>query len=138
MKHTLTLILCTVLAAPGCATALAQRTAAQATQPGRTASDVALMAGYIRQLPVGSKIRVTLESGRTFRATLMKHDSDPIVVQRRTRVPEPPFEIAVREILALELDTQTGSTARNVAAGAAAATGVTLGVLLLLAAIFSD
>ena len=38
----------------------------------------------------------------------------------------------------MELDTPNGSVGRNIAVGAAAAAGVTLGVLVLLAAIFSD
>jgi hypothetical protein len=138
MMRAVAVVLCLVLCAPGCAASRAHRSGGPPPQPGRAATDVDLMAGYIRQLPVGSKIRVTLASGRTVRATLMKHDVDPIVVQRRTRVPEPPFEIPVREILALELETQNGSPARTIAAGAAAAAGVTLGVLLILAAIFSD
>ena len=138
MGRAIALCLCVVLAAPGCGATLAQQRVASPAQNRRPDSEVALMADYIRQLPIGAKVRVTLDSGRSIRGTLMRHDSDPIVVQRRTRVPEPPIEIGVREILALELDTQNGTSARNVAAGAAAAAGVTLGVLLLLAAIFSD
>ena len=72
------------------------------------------------------------------RATLMKHDSDPIVVQRRTRMPEPPLEIPVRDIVALELDVANGSLGRNVAIVAATAAGATLGVLMVLAAVFAD
>jgi hypothetical protein len=97
-----------------------------------------LMADYIRQLPVGSRVKVTRRDGKSIRATLMKHDTDPIVVQRRTRLPEPPVEIAVGDIVAMELDTPNGSMGRNIAVGAAAATGMTLGILILIAAVVAD
>src|SRR5688572_6542958 len=141
MKRFLALILSVLLASPGCAATIARQTrdsGARVKQPAPSAPDPALMSDYIRQLPVGSRVRVTLASGKVIRATLMKRDADPIVVQRRTRIPEPPFEISVREILAMELDTPNGGVGRNIAVGAAAAAGVTLGVLVLLAAIFSD
>jgi hypothetical protein len=137
MKRFLALILSVLLAAPGCAATIARQTRDSGAR-NPSAPDPALMSDYIRQLPVGSRVRVTLASGKVIRATLMKRDADPIVVQRRTRIPEPPFEISVREILAMELDTPNGSVGRNIAVGAAAAAGVTLGVLVLLAAIFSD
>ena len=138
MKRFLALILSVLLAAPGCAATIARQTRDPGARVNTSAPDPALMSDYIRQLPVGSRVRVTLASGKVIRATLMKRDADPIVVQRRTRIPEPPFEISVREILAMELDTPNGSVGRNIAVGAAAAAGVTLGVLVLLAAIFSD
>ena len=138
MKRFLALLLSVLLAAPGCATTLARQSRVDGTRTNPPASDPALMADYIRQLPVGSRVRVTMANGKVIRATLMKRDADPIVVQRRTRIPEPPFEIPVPDILAVELDTPNGGVGRNIAVGAAAAAGVTLGVLLLLAAIFSD
>ena len=138
MKRFLAVILSVLLASPGCAATIARQTRDPGTRVNPSAPDPALMSDYIRQLPVGSRVRVTLASGKVIRATLMKRDADPIVVQRRTRIPEPPFEISVREILAMELDTPNGNVGRNIAVGAAAAAGVTLGVLVLLAAIFSD
>jgi hypothetical protein len=96
------------------------------------------MADYVRQLPIGSRVRIDRATGGTLHAILLKHDSDPIVVQRRARIPEEPIEIPIKDILAMELETATSNTGRNVAIGAAAAAGATLGVLLLLAAIYSD
>jgi hypothetical protein len=104
--------------------------------PGRV--DPALMADYLRQLPVGSKVRVNLASGESLHGTLMKRDSDPIVVQRRARIPETPIEIPIKDILAVELENGGSNTARTVAIGAGVAVGATLAVLMLLAAIFSD
>jgi hypothetical protein len=134
----LSLVLAGLVALPGCASAV--RHQRRDLQPGVKAPmvDAMLMSDYIRQLPIGSRVRVTLAGGRGIRATLMKHDTDPIVVQRRTRLPEPPIEIPVSDILAMELDTPNGGMGRHIAVGAAAAAGVTLGVLLLIAAVVAD
>jgi hypothetical protein len=96
------------------------------------------MADYVRQLPIGARVKVTLGDGSVLHGILMKRDVDPIVVQRRTRIPEPPVEIAIRDIRALELETGGNNVARTVAISAAAAAGATLGFLFILAAIFSD
>jgi hypothetical protein len=138
MKRVLSLVLAVLIALPGCAgVAMHQR---RDLQPGVKTSrvDAMVMSDYIRQLPIGSRVRVTCTDRKTMRATLIKHDTDPIVVQRRTRLPEPPIEIPVSDILAVELDTPNGGSARQIAVGAAAAAGVVLGVLLLIAAVVSD
>ena len=142
MKQMLALMLCAVLALPGCATARATSSrigpAPPAAQPGGRV-DPALMAEYIRQLPVGTRVRLTRTDGTVLRGTLMKRDADPIIVQRRARIPEAPLAIPIGDILALEPELPNGNHAgRSAAIGAAAAAGTVLGVLLLLAAIFSD
>jgi hypothetical protein len=68
----------------------------------------------------------------------MKNDGDPLVVQRRTRIPEAPIEVPMREVLSVELELKNGNPARTAAIGAVAAVSATLGVLLILAAVFSD
>ena len=139
MRRMVALVLCASLAVSGCASVSASRSTLPAPQQAaRQGIDPTLLAEYVRQLPVGSKVRVSLANGKTIHGVLMKHDRDPIVVQRRTRIPEAPIEIPLGDILALELETGTSNTGRTVAIGAAAAAGATLGVLLLLAAIFSD
>ena len=138
MKRAMALVLAVTIASPACATvgSRASRSfAAPQTTSGRP--DPALMAGYINQLPIGARVKVDLASGDEIRGTLMKRDGDPIVVQRRTRVPEPPMEIRLRDIVAMELEAQ-GDSGRTVAIAIAAGAGSALGVLLLLAAIFSD
>jgi hypothetical protein len=142
MKSTLAFVLCILLAAPGCATS--RMSSARFGPPASPASqravpmDARLMAEYVRQLPVGARVRVSLTNGSVLRGTLMKRDADPIVVQRRTRIPEEPVEIAVADIAAMELETSNGSVGRNVGIAAGAAVAATLGVLLMLAAIYSD
>jgi hypothetical protein len=139
MRKSLVLVLCAAIATSGCAAAARTHQPGRAPAPPPTSGfDPAVMADYIRQLPVGSHVRVTLAGGSVIHATLMRRDTDPIVVQRRTRIPEPPIELAVRDIRALEIETGTSNPGRVVAITAAAAAGATLGVLLVLAAIFSD
>jgi hypothetical protein len=138
MTRVLSVVLSIMLAGSGCAANIANQRRPIALGNQAPAIDAMLMSDYLRQLPIGSRLRVTLASGKVIRGTLMKHDGDPIVVQRRTRVPEPPTEIRVADIAAAELDGSNGSLPRHLAVGAAAAAGVTIGVLLVLAAIFAD
>ena len=139
MRRALTLLLCVLLASPACATRRLSTSSMPAIPQALSGArvDPALMADYIRQLPVGSRIKLSLADGTTLRGTLMKRDADPIVVQKRTRLPEAPVEVAVRDILALDVETN-GSTGRTVAIAIGGAVAATLGVLLLLAAIYSD
>ena len=122
------------LGASGCASSrgYAQGAAAPATRP---AADV--MTAYVRQLPVGARVRVTLADGRTLHGTLM-NTGDPLVLQKRTRIPESPLEIALGSVRAVELESKNGGTGRAIALGAAAGAASALGVLMVLAAIFAD
>jgi hypothetical protein len=135
MRRTLAVLLIATLLAPGCATARMADT--RFTQPS-TASlpDRALLTAYLERLPAGSKVRASLASGKTVRGTLMQATNEGIVVQRRTRIPEPPVTIPIESIRAVEIDTSSG-TGRAVAIGAAAGGGAALGVILILAAIFA-
>jgi hypothetical protein len=123
-------------ATTGCASVAAQRSRGVVLASADT--DPALMASYVRQLPLGSRVRVSLSDGTVIHATLIKADADPIVVQRRTRMPEPPLHIPLRNVGAVELEKAGSGTGRAIAIGAAAGAGAALGVLLVLAAIFSD
>jgi hypothetical protein len=145
MQRLIVLLVCASMMSGGCAARASGRRISDATSvpqnsqdPQRAAVDTSLMRDYIRQLAVGSKVRLVQKDGDVIRAILMKNDADPIVIQRRTRIPEAPVEIAIRDIAAVELETNSGSTGRSIAIGAAAAVGATLGVLMLLAAIFAD
>lgn len=133
MRKALTLVIILAVAASGCATTRGQ----VQTAPYR--ADPSLMSAYVRQLPVGSRVRVSLADGRVLRGTLIRADTDPIVVQRRTRIPEPPMPIALADLHAVEIERNgSGSTARSIAVGAAVGAGAALGVLALLAALFAD
>jgi hypothetical protein len=120
----------------GCATVAAQRS--NGVVLADADADSALMASYVRQLPLGSRVRVSLSDGTVIHGTLIKADSDPIAVQRRTRIPEAPLQLPLKGVRAVELEKSGGEAGRAIAIGAAAGAGAALGVLLVLAAIFSD
>ena len=66
----------------------------------------------------------------------MQATGQGIVLQPRTRIPEPPLTIPIERIRAVEIDASNG-TGRAVAIGAAAGGAAALGVILVLAAIFA-
>ena len=141
MRQVLCLILTAALALSGCASARATDNriyTTRAATSGRQPIDPKVMADYIRQLPVGSRVRLSRVKGDDIRGTLMKNDGDPVVIQRRARVPEAPIAVPLQEVLAVELDVPAnGNPARTIAIGAGAAAAATLGVLLVLAAVFA-
>jgi hypothetical protein len=142
VRRLLCLMLTATVALSGCATARATDNRVYptaSTKGGRQSIDQKVMADYIRQLPVGSRVRLSRLKGDDIRGTLMKNDGDPLVIQRRTRVPEAPIAVPLQNVLAVELDTPAnGNAGRTIAIGAAAAAAGTLTVLFVLAAIFSD
>ena len=136
MKRTMAFALSLTLATAGCTAARAQGPRVP-TAPVERSTNQSVMASYIRELPLGSRVRVSLADGSTLRGTLMRADGDPIVVQKRTRIPEAPLEIPLRDVLVLELEGKNGGTARAVAMGAAAGAASAVGVLMILAALFA-
>lgn len=131
MRKVIALLLSASLFASGCATAGAPRVA----QPAP--SDRALLAGYVSQLPVGSRVRVDLVGGKVVKGTLMKATDTSIVVQRRTRMPEPPDEFTLDKVASVQVEP-ANSTGKAIAIGAAAGAAAVVGALLILAAIFAD
>lgn len=135
MTRRLTAILLCAALATGCASASGPRVAADPQAPP---IDRQVMADYAQKIPPGSRVRVERTTGGPLRGTLMKAGPDAITVQRNTRVPEAPLEIPIESITRLTLDQPTSSVGRNIAIGIASGVGATFGVLLLLAAIWSD
>ncbi len=140
LRRTIALTLCAAVMS-GCATAGGARMAA--TQPpaqgttARSAADHGVLAEYVQKLQPGTKVRVDRASGKTVKGTLMKASDVSIVIQPRTRVPEPPIEIPLTDVLAVTPEGSNGvgkAIGIGVAAGAAAA----LGTILVLIAVFSD
>jgi hypothetical protein len=136
-KQIIAVMLSVSMVTAGCTAVRAQGSRVSSQPPVTSGADADLMAHYVRQLPLGSRVRVALADGTVIHGTLMKADADPIVVQRRTRIPERPLEIAIKNVRALEPE-KNGSAGRAIAIGAAAGAGAALGVLMILAAIFGD
>jgi hypothetical protein len=68
----------------------------------------------------------------------MKATPDAIVVQKDTRVPEPPVAIPLSDVTRLTLDTGASSLGKHIAIGVGTGVAATFGVLLILAALWSD
>ena len=81
-------------------------------------------------------MRVSLTGGDRITGTLMKSDDREIVVQPRTRIPEPPLQIAVDRIVSVELETN-GHTGKALGAGFAGGVLGTLSVFAVLAVLFA-
>ena len=131
LRQSLAIVLCCALVTTGCASAAGPRIA-QAPQP--SLQDKTMLADYVQRLAAGSKVRVERTNGSTVRGTLMKATPDSIVVQKNTRIPEPPIELPLTELSRVTLETGA-STGKTVAIGVAAGVGATFGVLLLLFAL---
>jgi hypothetical protein len=132
-------IIATVLIAAltsGCASATASGT--RTTPADLPPVDRTLMGEYVQKLPVGSRVAATLVDERRVRGTLLKATANEIVIQPKTRIPEGPVEIPLERLRAVELETNNSSVGRSIAIGTAVGAGAALGVLALLAAIFSD
>jgi hypothetical protein len=132
MRRLFAVLTCAALLTPGCAS-----TGAARVQAPESPVDRGLLASYVRKLPIGSHVRVALSDGHTLKGTLMKASDTDLVVQRRTRVPEPPDQVPLSTVSSVELDSDTGSAARAIWVGAAAGAGGALAVFLILAAIFA-
>jgi hypothetical protein len=109
-----------------------------ATPTALTPAERALLAEYVQKLPVGSRVRVHLVDGQRRRATLMAASAERLVIQLRTRIPEPPLQVPLERIIAVELEHSNGSVGRAIGIGIAAGAAAILGVMLLLAAIYAD
>ena len=142
-KQTIALVLCAALAGTGCASASGPRMVqhspapASATTSALAPIDRAVLADYVARIPAGSRIRVERTTGGTVRGTLLKSGPDSLTMQRNTRVPETPIEVPFGAITRVTLDSGS-NTAKTVGIAVAVGVGATFGVLLLLAAIFSD
>ena len=136
LRKPLAVLLSALLCAPACASAGGPRY--QVAQPAQSAApDTALIASYVKALPIGSRVRVTLTSGDRLRGTLMKVTDDEVVLQEHARVPESPRPLAMQTIRSVEPD-RPGSAGRAIAIGAAVGVGAFLGLLVLIAAFAYD
>lgn len=138
MRRILALLLCGAIATAGCATG-GTRGVTVAPDADRQTARTDVLAEYIRSLPPGSPVRVGRSDGHAVRGTLMKATDRSIVLQPRTRVPEPPLEIPLADIVSVtpEAPGRT-NVGKIIGIAAAAGAGAALGILMILAAIYAD
>ena len=137
IRRAVALVMCTVLVAPGCATTRATRV----QTPGHTTApaDQSMLAEYVQKLTPGSAVRVERTGGKSVRGTLLKATDRSVVVQPRTRLPEPPVEVAMGDVLSVTPESPRGANlAKAIAAGAAAGAGAALGIFLIIIAAYND
>ena len=127
LKPAVTLLLCCALLT-GCAT---NRMPVTQPAPGGNAAVIA----YVRQLPLGTHVRVDRASERTVKGTLLKVGEQTLIVQPRTRVAVPPVEVPLSEVTRVTVDTGNGnSLAKSIGVGLAAGAGAAAAVILILIA----
>lgn len=139
-RQSIAVTMCAALLS-GCATGGGPRVAMMSlpqSTASKAAPDPAVMAEYVQKLPLGTKVRVDRASGRSVRGTLMKATAESIIVQPRTRLPEPPVEIPLADVLAVTPEAPNGNIGKAIGIGAAAGAAAALGVILILILTFSD
>jgi hypothetical protein len=135
-RKTVAAFVCTALMTTGCASASGPRVAQTPAAP--SVQDRTVLAEYVQRLPAGSRVRVEQTNGSSLRGTLMKATPDTIVVQKNTRVPEPPVEVALSQVTRVTLDSSSSSLGKHIAIGVGTGVAATFGVLLILAALWGD
>jgi hypothetical protein len=138
VRRAVALMMCTVLVAPGCATTT-RATRVQTPGHSTAAADQSMLAEYVQKLMPGSAVRVERTAGGSLRGTLIRATDRSVVIQPRTRIPVPPVDVPLSDVLSVIPESPRGSNfAKAVAAGAAAGAGAALGIFLILVAAYSD
>jgi hypothetical protein len=105
------------------------------TPGGQSGRDI--LAAYAQELPIGQPVRVVLSTGRTLRGTLMRADSQSLVIQENTRWPEPPVTVSL-DTVALVDPAPRSNLGKAIFVGVATGAAAAVGVLLFLAAVLDD
>lgn len=94
--------------------------------------EVAAMHQAASAIPLGSRVKLQLQSGRRLTATLLVVEADAIVVKRDARMPEPAITIPFSELAQLQRDQKSGFTlAKAIGIGLAAGVGAILTVFAI-------
>lgn len=147
MTRLIAVILATALATQGCAAtvrgARLQPVApagpsGERTDTRQARADAADMRKYARAIPPGTVVVVRTATGRSFDGALMGAEEEALLLQPRTRVPEPPVRIPYSDVQAIE-PRPVGRSASGVfwAAFAGGAAGF-LAVLVTMIALVDD
>ena len=133
LKRFLAIVVAASMVSTGCASASGGRVAMQTP----SVVDASAMAEYIQRIPPGSRVKVERTNGDSMRGTLMKASAQGIVVQRNSRVPEPPIDVPVAQLARVTLD-QGGSTVAKAIGIGIASGAATFFALIALAYAISD
>jgi len=137
MRQLLAILTSITLITPsaGCASAGATRTS---MQPQPNVVDATAMADYVQRLPAGSTVRVERTDGTSVRGTLMRATGAVVVVQKNTRIPEPPVEVPMAQVARVTLNGNGMGTGKAIGIGIASGAGAFLAILGIFALTFSD
>jgi hypothetical protein len=137
MRRMVAVALVAAMLATGCSM---HRSARFAVGPGQAYAlrDQAVSASYAEKLPIGSKVKVALRSGRAFAATFMGVEGDAVRLQERTRIPEDPFLLPLADLSMLAVDQGGIGAARAFLIGAGAGAATFFALLALAAAAWAD
>ena len=95
-------------------------------------AQVAALKAMAGAIPLGSRVKLQVRQGRRLTATLMQVTDDAIVVQRVSRVPEPPVTVQFDALVALQREEKGGfSIGKAVGIGLAAGVGAILTVFAI-------
>ena len=139
LQRLIVIVVCVTLAAPGCAAARFSGGAARMPSGQDQPIDPAVLAEYVQKLTPGTTIRVDRAGGRTVRGTLMKASDRSLVIQPKTRIPEPAIEIPLSDVLRVTPEAANGGNlGKAIGIGAAAGAGAALAVFFIIVAVFAD
>jgi hypothetical protein len=118
--------------APGCASSRAAASRAPETPAAQPVAADPGIARFVAALPPGTMLRVRLQGGERFTATLLGVEGDTAILKPRGRVPEPSRRVPLSALADAEIQ-QAGSVGagRAVLIGALAGAGTFFGLLLL-------
>ncbi len=139
LRRTIVMAICVTLAAPGCAAGRFSGGASRMPSGHSQPIDSTVLAEYVQKLPSGTTIRVDRAGGKTVRGILMKASERSLVIQPKTRVPEPMIEIPLSAVLRVTPESSNGANlGKAIGIGAAAGAGAALAVFFIIVAIFAD
>src|SRR5436305_1455602 len=108
MNRAIAVALCASLAFSGCAPVTRKQHAQSQVPAAATDNTTALISAYVQKLPLGTRVRVERTEGGAIRGTLMNATADTLVVQRNTRIPEPPMDIAIAHVTRVTVEDGHG------------------------------
>jgi hypothetical protein len=94
---------------------------------------------FAQTLAAGSEVRLRLQSGQSFKATLIEARADAMILQPKTRRPVPVQLVPYDTVTSIERTRKGGmSAARAAAIGVGAGAGAFLAFMLIVIASYAD